>query len=52
MLTAVLQWASACYLESKPVLSGTGKRSRGEVLSRLFSILTQREVVKGGGGGS
>lgn len=50
MLTAVLQWANACYLENKPFLSGRGKQSRGEVMSRLFSILTQRDELKEWGG--
>ena len=46
LLIAVLQQANACCLENKPVLSGGGKQSRGEVLSRLFSILPQRDALR------
>lgn len=48
MIIAVLQQANACCLESKPVLSGRRRQSRGEVLSRIFSILTQRDAVREG----
>lgn len=49
MIIAVLQQANACCLENKPVLSGRRRQSREEVLSRLFSILTQRDAVREGG---
>lgn len=51
MLIAVLQQANACCLENEPVLSDRGKQSGGKVLSRLFSVLTQRDELGGGGVG-